>query len=118
MQLNISCIPVYVHVHLPSLQEARPTHPLAHSSTHPLAHAVARAVADDLDLLPEDAVLAPAPDLGAGLDCKDQQDDEAHEDQEAQDDGDGLRRVRVELVEPADRRLVLHLPTSWGSTTQ
>lgn len=103
MQLTISCIPA--HVHPPSLPETRPT--------HPLAHAVARAVADDLDLFPEDALLAPAPDLGAGLDGKHQQDDEAHKDQEAQDDGDGLQRVSVELVElGADRRLMLHRPTS------
>lgn len=48
---------------------------------------------DNLYFLPEDAVAAPASDVGAGLHSKYQQDDEGNKHQEAQDDGNGLRET-------------------------
>lgn len=53
--------------------------------THPLSDTVTWTIMDDLDFLPENAVLAPVPDLGTSLDCKHQQDDEGNKHQEAQD---------------------------------
>lgn len=59
--------------------------------THPFTDAIVPPVVDDLDFLPEDAVAAPASDLGASLDSENQQDDEGDKHQEAQDDCNGLQ---------------------------
>ena len=65
------------------------THTKSH--THPLPNAVVQTIIDHLHFLPENAIRAPAPDHGASLDCKHQQDDETNKHQEAQDDSYGLQ---------------------------
>lgn len=61
------------------------------TNTHPLANAVVWTVTNDLNLLPQNTIPAPAPDLRASLDCKHQQDDEGYEHQEAKDNSYGLQ---------------------------
>lgn len=65
-----------------------------HTHTHPLPNAVMMNVTEDLHFLPENTVLAPAPDLGASLDCKHQQDDEGNTHQESQDNSNGLQEAQ------------------------
>lgn len=59
--------------------------------THPFADAIVRPLVDDFYFLPENAVAAPASDLGASLYSKYQQDDEGNKHQEAQDNRNGLQ---------------------------
>lgn len=70
------------------------THTDTQAKTHPLPNAVVWTIIDDLHFLPENTVPAPASDLGAGLDCKHQQDDEGNKYQESKDNGDGLQEAQ------------------------
>lgn len=61
--------------------------------THPFTDAIVPPVVDDLNLLPEDAVAAPASDVVTSLYSKYQQDNEGNKHQEAQDDCNGLQET-------------------------
>lgn len=63
--------------------------------THPLSNAVT--IVDNLYLLPQNTVSAPASDAGACLNSKHQKNDEGYKHQEAKDDCYGLQRTEDQL---------------------